>query len=310
MFVLQGTMAISALHVSKYAETERERKHFRDIATYQINTGLIRYRETLADVTEANAESLLVFSVTATAWALLTTADDFMSLLNPETGRKSELDRRATIERTVAYTSKILRTLRGVLVILVPCWHLIANGILADVAKRDWWPYPVPAFAEAFEDDKRLANLETMWMTPNRPYEYNFDVLKNALKTLRDDFARISQLTLTEGTQRTRYGRITDWTAVLTWPIGLPLHFVEFVEAAQPEAWVLLAHYAMLPAKIEHVFWIQDFGPNLVTAAALVLGEKMRTWIEWPAQAIGVDLDALYLAHSHSPTGTVHQSGF
>lgn len=297
MFVLQGAMAISALHVSRFAETERDKNHFRDIATYQMNTGLIQYREAIANVTEANAESLLVFSTTATAWVLLTTSDDFIALLNPGSEYEGVWDEDAAVQTLVAYTSKILRTLRGVLVILVPCWHLIANGILSAVAKRDWWPYPVPASPEAFEDDKRLAAIESMWMRPDRPYDYKFDSLRQALRTLRDDFARISQLTVTDNAQRTRYGKLIDWTSVLTWPISVPLSFVEHVEARQPEAWVILAHYAILPSKVEHVFWLQDFGPSLVSAAALVIGEKMRTWIEWPAKEVGVDLDALYLAH-------------
>ncbi|KAF1980097.1 hypothetical protein BU23DRAFT_444973, partial [Bimuria novae-zelandiae CBS 107.79] len=282
MFVLQGTMAISALHISKFAETEREKKHFRVIATYQMSTGLIRYRETVAKVTEENAESLLAFSVTATAWVLLTTADDFNDLLRPITANEPKLNRRATIESLVAYTSKILRTLRGVLVIIVPCWNLIANGIFANVAKRDWWPYPIPTSPDAIEVDKRLANLQSMWMRPDCPYEYSLD------------------LTVTDDAKRTRYGELIDWTSVLAWPISLPLAFVELVEVQSPEAWVLLAHYAMLPAKVEHVFWIEDFGPNLITAAALVLGENMRTWIQWPAGVIGIDLDVVFSAHTQT----------
>lgn len=299
MFVLQGTMAISALHVARHAESESERKHLRQIAAYQMNTGLFKYRETVANVTKDNAESLLAFSVTATAWVLYTTADDFHALLDPHQGTAQRLERQATVKAVVTYTSKILRTLRGVLVILVPCWTLIVNGIFADVCKRDWWPYPVPANAEAFEDDKRLSDLENLWMRPDRPYEYQFDTLRQVLKTLRDDFARVSQLTVTDDAKRTRYGKLVDWTAVLSWPISLPLAFLELLETHQPEAWIILAHYAILPAKVEYVFWIKDFGPNLVATAALVLGEGLRSSISWPAEVVGIDLDQLYSIHEH-----------
>ncbi|KAL1592382.1 hypothetical protein SLS60_011461 [Paraconiothyrium brasiliense] len=299
LFVLQGTIAISALHVSKYAETEKEKQHFRDIATYQMNMGLNKYRETVARVTEANAESLLAFSVTATAWVLFTTADEFYTLLHPLHNSGQALDLDATIQSLVATTSKILRLLRGVLVILVPCWNLIVNGVFKDVAQRDWWPYPIPATPEAIEDDKRLRDLESMWMRSDRPYEYQFDTLRQVLKDLRDSFARVSQLTVTDNSKRTRYGKLVDWTSVLTWAIQLPLTFVEFVEARQPEAWVILAHYAILPAKVEYVFWLEDLAANIVSAAALVLGEHMRSSIEWPAEVVGVDLGLLYSTHGH-----------
>ncbi|KAF2442907.1 hypothetical protein P171DRAFT_433280 [Karstenula rhodostoma CBS 690.94] len=297
VFVLQGTVAISALHMSKHAETENEKKHFRDIATYQMSMGLIKYRQAIADVTEANAESLLAFSITTTAWVLYTTADDFKTLLHPLKEMGQGLNRDHTVKALVTTTSKILRTLRGVLVILVPCWHLIVSGVFKDVAKRDWWPYAVPATPNAIEDDKRLMNLESIWMKPGRPYEYYFDALRQALKTLREDFARVSQLTITDNAPKNRYGKLVDWTSVISWPIQLPVAFVELMEARNPEAWVILAHYAILPAKVEFVFWIKDFAPNLVSAAALVLGEQMRSSIEWPAKAVGVDLDQLYSIH-------------
>ncbi|KAK7179041.1 hypothetical protein PSPO01_14935, partial [Paraphaeosphaeria sporulosa] len=133
--------------------------------------GLIKYREAIARVSETNAESLLAFSVTATAWVLYTTTDDFQALLHPNEKRRG-LNRDQTVKALVATTSKILRTLRGVLVILVPCWHLIVSGVFKDVAKRDWWPYAMPATSDAIEDDKRLKDIESMWMRPDRPYEY------------------------------------------------------------------------------------------------------------------------------------------
>ncbi|KAJ4360130.1 uncharacterized protein N0V89_000690 [Didymosphaeria variabile] len=269
-----------------------------------MNMGLNKYRDTVASVTEANAESLLAFSVTATAWVLFTTAEDFYTLLHPLHDSGQGLNSDATIQSLVATTSKVLRLLRGVLVILVPCWNLIVNGVLKDVAERDWWPYPVPATPEAIEDDKRLRDIENMWTRSDRPYEYRFDTLRQVLKDLRDNFARVSQLTVTDKAKQTRYGKLVDWTSVLTWPIQLPLAFVEFVEARQPEAWVLLAHYAILPDKVEDVFWLKDLAPNIVSAAALVLGEHMRSLIEWPAEVVGVDLGPLYSTHGHKPRVT------
>ena len=49
----------------------------------------------------------------------------------------------------------------------------------------------------ALQTDARLAALERLWMNPDTPYTYTHDVLRAALRSLRDDFARVSQLTAT-----------------------------------------------------------------------------------------------------------------
>ena len=292
-FVLQGVIAVSALHLSRYAATDRERQHFHDISAMQMNTGLISYRETVANVTQDNAEALFAFSVTATSYILLTTADECNQLLRSLHVRNQDQKLLGiAIENLIGATSRILRSLRGVLVILVPCWNLIANGIMSAVVKRDWWPpYPVPTSPQAIEEDKKLRELENLWMRPTRRYEYWFDVLRQALKLLREDFARVSQLTVDASSELP--SRLVDWSAVMTWPIAIPFSFIELLEQRRPEAWIIFAHYAILPARARHVFWIKDLAPNIVSTAALVIGRKMWEHIRWPAAVVGVNLEIL-----------------
>jgi hypothetical protein len=59
------------------------------------------------------------------------------------------------------------------------------------------------------------------------------------------------------------------------------------------EAWVLIAHYAMLPTKATDNPWLDGFATNIVITAALVIGEEEWEWIAWPAAALHVNLDAL-----------------
>jgi len=59
------------------------------------------------------------------------------------------------------------------------------------------------------------------------------------------------------------------------------------------EAWVLLAHYAMLPAKATDSPWLDGLATNVVIAAALVIGKEDWEWIVWPATVLHVDLEAL-----------------
>lgn len=271
-----------------------------------MNTGLIQYRDQVAKITKFNAESLFAFSSIATAWTLLTAGDEFDYLINPTNVSEQVTSRHATAEKLMARTSSLLRTIRGVLVIIIPCWDLISRGILGATANREWQAFPAPTSPEAIEDDTRLRELEKMWAQPDRAYDYRIDTFRHALKALREQFASASQLIVTDDANP--QGKLIDWTMVLTWPIYIPLAFVELVEARSPEAWVLLAHYAIVAAKARDIIWMRDLGPNLLSAAALVLSEEMRCWIQWPAEVIGVDIDALLSAHGQVPLATVNQN--
>ncbi|KAF2678065.1 hypothetical protein K458DRAFT_318100 [Lentithecium fluviatile CBS 122367] len=294
-FVLKGMFAVTALHLSRNITVEKEREHFHHIAAAQMNTGLIRYRETIGNVTAENAEALFLYSVTATSFTLLASADECHELLQSiSSENQAQTQRLAAIAGLVHAITKVLCCLRGVRVILVPCWHLIANGILSPLVKRDWWPHPIPTSPQAVEEDKKLRNIERLWMQPGRRYEYWFDILIQALKKLREDFALVSLLGAGNSNGPNQENSISfDWSSVLTWPIGAPPEFTNLLEQRKPEAWIILAHYAILPAKAGQIWWIKDLAPNIVSTAALVLGEGMWKWINWPASTVGVDLNSL-----------------
>lgn len=77
------------------------------------------------------------------------------------------------------------------------------------------------------------------------------------------------------------------------WPVQLSLDFISLLEQQRLEAWVLLAHYALLPAKATDNPWLDGFAINTITAAALVIGEEQWEWIAWPATELHIDLAAL-----------------
>jgi hypothetical protein len=294
-FVIKGVFAITALHLSRSVTAERERSLLHAIAAAQMNTGLIRYRDSVSNVTAENAEALFLYSVTATSYTLLVTADECHDLLQSiSDGSQEPAQREASIIGLIHAVTTILRCFRGVRVILVPCWHQIAKGILSPVINRDWSPYPIPSSPQAVEEDCKLREIETLWMQPGRRYEFWFDILIQALKKLREDFALVSQLiadTAFDIKQGIRQD--FDWSATASWLVGAPPGFTNLLEQRKPEAWVILAHYAILASKASKIWWFKDLAPNIVSTAALVLNADMWKWIEWPVSVVGVDLDVL-----------------
>lgn len=107
----------------------------------------------------------------------------------------SSLERRKDVISTMAQPiCRLLRSMRGVLVILVPCYHHIRSGKLEPIVERDWWPAPIVVSVQDVEVDKKLRRLELMWSQPGKSYEYAFDALRSALKDLRENFAVVARL--------------------------------------------------------------------------------------------------------------------
>ncbi|KAF1952189.1 hypothetical protein CC80DRAFT_181835, partial [Byssothecium circinans] len=281
--VVQGIFAITALHLSRLVGSNREQKRFRNIATVQMNTGLIQYREAIKTVTEENAGALFMFSVNITSFAILTTNEECRDLLESICdGRQTTSERRAAVGEMVQAAVRMMVCLRGALVILVPCWHSLVKGPLAPILQRDWWPRPTPTSPQAIEEDTKLQALEHMWQHPGRQYEYWYDTLAHALQRLRDTFGLVSQLMVNDLPM--------DWSSALDWPVRTSQGFVDLLAQKQPDAWIIMAHYAILLSRIPNLWWISCMAPNLVSTAALVIGPDMWKWIEWPASVVGVNL--------------------
>jgi hypothetical protein len=171
---------------------------------------------------------------------------------------------------------------------------------MQSVAARSWWPtHIVPATPRAVTEDERLSALKDSW-----PNDDGTGDLAQALEYLRESFALVSQLTLpntyppvtsipysidSSNTTCT----LTDRGAIFVWATQVSRIFMQRIEAQDPHALVLLAHYAILPGRVRDVWWLEGLGADIVTAIALVLGEEQRSLIEWPASVVGVDLGDL-----------------
>jgi hypothetical protein len=295
-FVLNGILAVGCLHFSELPSIAVEKEDLQDTAAKQMNIGMSQYRTEVQDITTSNAEALFAFSTMITTFVLSTAgtecraAIERIKVTSTQVGHREE-----TVSTLVHSVCRTFRSIRGVLVILVPCYNHIRSGKLEPILERDWWPAPTPVTAEEKEQDRKLRRLETMWSQPGKKYEYAFDTFRSALKDLRESFALVSRLHTCrfpgDGPEEATF----DWTAVLHWPVQLTLEFVSLLDQRRMEAWVLMAHYALLPAKVKAITnpWLDGFATNIVTTCALVLAKEDLHWIAWPAAELGIQLDSL-----------------
>jgi hypothetical protein len=293
-FVLNGLLAVGSLHLSKLTNIASERDDYQDIAATQMNAGMAQYRKEVQNVTTSNAEALFAYSTAITTFVLGTADTECRNALDSLNKiRISDKQHDEATEILVRATCRTFRAIRGVLVILVPSYYHIRSGKFEPVVERDWWPPPIPVTSEELEHDKKLRNLEKMWSQPGKTYEYCFDSLRHALKNLRETSALVSRLATCTFPGDTTDEETFDWTAIMGWPTGLPLEFLSLLEQRRMEAWVIMAHYALLPAKVKINPWLDGFATNIIRTSALVIGKENWHWISWPATALGIELKTL-----------------
>ncbi|QRC91718.1 hypothetical protein JI435_019290 [Parastagonospora nodorum SN15] len=294
-YVLNGILAVGCLHLSILTNEISERDDYQDIAANQMNTGMAQYREEVQNITTSNSEALFAFSTTMTTFVLGTAGTECRNALDSmKKERLPEDQREDTTTLLIQAICRIFRAVRGVLVILVPCYHHIRSGKFKPVLDRDWWPSPVPITPEELEQDNKLRSLEKLWAQPGKPYEYCFDSLRRALKDLRDTTALVSRLAASPFPGDGPNDETFDWTAIMGWLTHLPLEFISLLEERRMEAWVLMAHYALLPAKVKVNPWLDGLATSIFMTSALVIGKENWEWIAWPAAVLKIDLEDVH----------------
>jgi hypothetical protein len=293
-FVLNAILAVGCLHLSTLSDNASERDEYLDIAAAQMNAGMTQYRTEIQNITTSNAEALFAYSSMISMFVLSTTNTECWTTLESLTGTNApETHHSEMVINLVSAMCRIFRTIRGVLVIIVPYYHHISSGKLEPVMTRSWWPPPIPVTSEEIEQDQKLGSLEKLWSQPGRPYEYCFDALRDALKSLRESSALVSRLATSTVPYNGPNEKKFDWTAIVHWLVGLSFDFILLLEQQRMEAWVLMAHYALQPAKAIANPWLNGFATNIVTTSALLIGEENWEWIAWPAAVVAIDLENL-----------------
>lgn len=81
----------------------------------------------------------------------------------------------------------------------------------------------------------------------------------------------------------------TTWAAIQDWLVAVPVGYVELLKHMQPEALVVLAHFAVLLHYGAEHWFIADLGARLVQLVNGHLGPHWETWLEWPIRATAND---------------------
>lgn len=141
-FVTRGMLATALVHLAYLATTTEEtRESYQKMAAAQMNAAMDQYRLEVQNVSNENADALFAFASMLTILVLSTSANEcFLTLKAPSTD-ENPCDYKAKLTSSMVHTiCRVFRSIRGVLVILIPCWNHLQSGPLQPIVRRDWWP--------------------------------------------------------------------------------------------------------------------------------------------------------------------------
>lgn len=303
-YLVHGVLSVASLHLARLHSSYDQRESMNRVAADQMNKALKYFQVELHNINEKNASALFAHSTLTAVFFFRTSTMEMEEIRSCiPIGSSSVPD--PLIDKMIHSFIKTLWALRGALTILRPGWNTIVQSKLSSVCTRKWWPrHRVPQNERAKGEDRRLAELENLWMNSERTYEPHFACLSEALKYLRQTFALVSLLTdpdlsfppmdapIPYSVDDTTVGMLRDRAAILVWATQLTKEFISLVESRNTEALVLVAFYAVLLGRVRNVWWLEGLGVNTVWGVALALGREKWSLIEWPAQALGLDLES------------------
>ncbi|KAL5337407.1 hypothetical protein BJX70DRAFT_245745 [Aspergillus crustosus] len=296
-FVGHGLMSIAYIHLATLSPATSG-KLLAEGAFHQ-NQALPGYLATLKNITEENSAALFGFAMFVVMFTFSDVNEECGGLLQmakDEPARKTE-----AIHGLASSAARVARSMHNIFGIFWRCQRWISSGPLAAAIQRYSPPMlSEPSLSWMRLEDQRLALLRDLWECDLSIPDAQSIVLSDALTSLRDTFAMVTQLTtlpltaytdcesqpsisLSDIHSRLSVGRLDDVQSVFTWYIRLGPDFINMIAGGNRYAMVVLAHYAIvLDRAVSDRWWAHQLPQRFVAMAELILGEERKSWIEWP----------------------------
>lgn len=305
-FLVHNILAVASLHLARLHGRGDERTAMTNLAASQMNKAIQGFRPQLEDINAENAAALFASS-TLTAVYFFSTATLEMEYIRSCVLQGTIAPPPYVVNKMLTATIRTLWGLRGPWTVLMPGWEYVVKGKMSVIARRHWWPKDRrPKSDLALEEDDRLAEIGKLWGGPNQSSDA--DTLSSALFYLRETYALISHLIVAESeypfltsvdyayADNSKIVQMKDRGAIFVWAVRISREFMKLLERKDKYALVILAHYAVLAGRVRNVWWLEGMGANFIITAAMALGRENWHLIDWPVQALGVDLENAFTA--------------
>jgi hypothetical protein len=259
-YLMYQLLATSALHLS--ITTLKSRDFYREYATGLQTRALSILNESnpSLEVTPDNRVHMFLFSSTVGLHLLCDT-------LHYE---------RATLDHFIDSFTHCLNVCHGVRAVVGQCWDQLHETELGPHLVLSHIPMaPTSRNGSECDDLWRLLNATEMTLSLRNAYQ-------EAVRLLRQTF----------DTQSAAEGERTRLSLVITWSIVVPPDYVKALRQQNPEALVILAHYAVLLHRGRDLWLIGDGGQFLIESICERLGSSWNEWLKFPREGLRERLQA------------------
>ncbi|KAJ5553701.1 hypothetical protein N7494_003079 [Penicillium frequentans] len=280
-YVMNGLLAIAALHRAFLAHTPHQKERYVNAAAYHITTGLKAFRELIAlPLDPKNWQPVFCFAGMINVHLMGTPTR--LGVSRWPAPISNVLDLFGSVKGLQALMEPFLHSIRKTqLAALVNSIYLIDPELIpsqAQIAQSllppNFWMqasqlrafihnYP---FAPAVQPGQSSGDSETTSDPTDRRKEYI-----NAL----DAFERASRCIELAGTK-------VEWGMVLIFAQTLSKTFHDDVESHEPAALVIMAYYCVLVHLVDDIWFTNGLGWQLMEDIESKISPEYREWLTWP----------------------------
>lgn len=255
---MHGILAISALHLARLRPVSAA--HFQQLATLHYSRGVSLFRPTLDRVTKENAQSIFAFSSLVVCIALA---------MPPTLQRTS--DPQPPSAGTLMGVFEVFDLCRSINHVLRLTWHWLLESPLAlQLHIKPQKPRSLLAYDDALALDSLGTHIEQHPLSESCKSDY-----REALSGLRDVYAYSN-------------AAAERMSAILAWPVLVPLAFYQAMSEGEPLSIVMLSFYGALLHDLRDTWWVNGTGMRVVTACSDQLDSPWETAMFRPKQRVGL----------------------
>lgn len=283
-FLMRGVFTVAATHKAHMAfkdGRESDMNAHLDDAAFHINSALSGFRTAIRHISPENCGALLALTSFVSVYVFATST----------CGNKND-----SFDGT-KFTQG-LGLIRAGMKAIIPVVHWIKESPMgALIPRKGWIEHPNPTTDEQKATDAKLGSLQAFWGKESQFgiffSEKQVESLNYALDKLRTSFLRVSyieqrlkQVTNNTSREETEEGWFTKDAIIMSWLDSLDDTFMEMWQNRSPAASLLLAYFAVMMSKIDHLWWIEDFPTQLLRSSIAGFHGQLH-WLEWPMEKLG-----------------------
>lgn len=253
-FLLHGIFALAAVHKT-LVNPEADRTSLLAQADTHMTSSLSIYREHLEKPTLETAVPMFLLAATLFTYNLASA-----QIEEPE--------------RPLDALLHCFRLIRGIREVVGAYWQQltqapIVKDLLSGVTDVDGIPVPDDS---AFTQILDLQRLTTDLNSPDR------EVLLETLENLHKTFLK-TRICADEQHVVNMF---------MTWPARLSDEYLALIEAHNPVAVIVVAHFAVLMSRSPSAWWMKGWPERIIDASLSLLDTRpeLREWLDWPVHQI------------------------